>query len=400
MTKGGEGFKERLLTVVVLVLLVVIAKLVRKGLGKASSFLSEGEYVEKFMAVSFEIAKALWGHLDVILTELFLLVIIAELVLRRLANMAFLSNGWDDYKKSLDCTLPVIVLLANSPEIVKTAMVTVAKKRFRKEIFKERPDWTEVNAIIQQYPCAVRGTFDIRDGSTALHLVCMKKAPLDVIQKVVEYWPDSVKEKDDGGYLPLHIVCALGSPTEVVQCLIEGNDGQDSPMVKDVNGNLALHLACRHDSAETFDTIKLLVEAAPEAVKETDVAGDYPLHLASFHHLPLEAIRFIARRYPEAIHMPDKSSYSPLDLAKQTLCGKPKEENVEWLALVTARKIDVTEDGLNPECSICQEKLDLLNPSQTIETRCLHTFHRKCLEDWLNVSISRTCPDCRTRNCT
>ncbi len=42
------------------------------------------------------------------------------------------------------------------------------------------------------------------------------------------------------------------------------------------------------------------------------------------------------------------------------------------------------------ECCICMDK----NTQEWIETPCVHSFHRECLNGW--TQMNRTCPICRS----
>jgi hypothetical protein len=60
-------------------------------------------------------------------------------------------------------------------------------------------------------------------GSLQLYHDC---APLDVIQLLVEHWPEAVEEKDSRYRLPLHLtcshaVCRVNALLEVIQLLME-----------------------------------------------------------------------------------------------------------------------------------------------------------------------------------
>jgi hypothetical protein len=58
-------------------------------------------------------------------------------------------------------------------------------------------------------------------GLLSLHDAFSVKAPLDVIQLLVETWPDAVKDKNDSGTLPLHFTCYVNAPLNVIPLLVE-----------------------------------------------------------------------------------------------------------------------------------------------------------------------------------
>jgi hypothetical protein len=79
------------------------------------------------------------------------------------------------------------------------------------------------------------------NGNLPLHFACARAASLEVVQYLVEQWPEAVKKTDIYGYLPLHHACQNKTPLELMQ---------------------------------------YLVEQWPEAVKTTDVSGKTPLGYA------------------------------------------------------------------------------------------------------------------------
>ena len=59
-------------------------------------------------------------------------------------------------------------------------------------------------------------------GSYRLEKACRERAPLNVIQALVEEDPTALKHSANAdGDLPLHIACLVGCSPEVVQYLVE-----------------------------------------------------------------------------------------------------------------------------------------------------------------------------------
>lgn len=48
-------------------------------------------------------------------------------------------------------------------------------------------------------------------------------------------------------------------------------------------------------------------------------------------------------------------------------------------------------EGVDEMCSICYSSLE----TNVIQTTCSHAFHKECIDQWLQVSSSPTCPLCR-----
>jgi ankyrin repeat protein len=79
-------------------------------------------------------------------------------------------------------------------------------------------------------------------GELPLQRTCRKNAPLNVIQLLVETWPDAVKEKSYHDWLPLHFACSNKYvPLNVIQLLVK--TWPDAVKEKTKNGWLPLHFA-------------------------------------------------------------------------------------------------------------------------------------------------------------
>ena len=57
--------------------------------------------------------------------------------------------------------------------------------------------------------------------TTPLHRILGSQTPLDIVEMFIEHVPESVRNVDDGGRLPLHIACYRGAPLEVLNALIQ-----------------------------------------------------------------------------------------------------------------------------------------------------------------------------------
>lgn len=68
-----------------------------------------------------------------------------------------------------------------------------------------------------------------------------------------------------------------------------------------------------------------------------------------------------------------------------------EEETRRCIACIATTDTPIDFEGL--ECCVC---LDPLGPSSSISLRqCRHTFHRDCIEKWVETSEQKVCPLCR-----
>jgi hypothetical protein len=170
-----------------------------------------------------------------------------------------------------------------------------------------------------------------------LHLACINNAPLEVVQYLVEKWPEAVMTTTDGS-LPLHYACYNKAPLEVIQYLVE--QWPKSVMTTmDEDGKLPLHVACRYTAP--LEVIQYLVKQWPEAVKTKLVSGSLPLHLACRFKAPLEEVQFLVEQWPEAVKTTDVSGKTPLGYAQNpdARFGRSIPEVIAWLLDVEAGRI-------------------------------------------------------------
>jgi len=106
-----------------------------------------------------------------------------------------------------------------------------------------------------------------------LHMALLRKAPLNLIQGLVEKNPLAVKQVDSFGMMPLHLACQSGLSLDV----------------------------CRY-----------LSKQHPAACRHLDETERTPLHLAcASHALRKDVIVFLLGEYPQAAHMKDGKGYTP-----------------------------------------------------------------------------------------
>lgn len=161
-----------------------------------------------------------------------------------------------------------------------------------------------------------------------LRAACFACPPsLHEIQPIVDGHPDSVKVRDKFGALPLHITCLNKAPLDVVQFLV--SKYPFSVRVKDKHGRLLLHIAC--SSEAQLDVVHFLVNQYPESVKVPDTCnGALPLHVAFRYAAPFEVIQLLVETYPDSINVKDNYSVTPVDLARKKM-GRVAHEVVAWL---------------------------------------------------------------------
>ena len=117
------------------------------------------------------------------------------------------------------------------------------------------------------------------DGRTLLHYLCEndqvdKAAALEILNLLIEKYPEAVRHTDDFGNLPIHLAI-VSRNHELYRVLIEAYPGSVS--VPDAGGMLPLHNACRNGS---LATVEYMYDLYPDAIIHASTQGHYPIHFA------------------------------------------------------------------------------------------------------------------------
>lgn len=115
---------------------------------------------------------------------------------------------------------------------------------------------------------------------TALHHACSRRCPhADVIDSLLNAYPEALVKTDDRGWTPLHQACRFKAPKDVVRLLLRAYPelGKRSACMRNSEGRSALWLALRYDAPN--GVVDMLLQADPGAVLDEDREGGSPLTL-------------------------------------------------------------------------------------------------------------------------
>jgi len=150
-----------------------------------------------------------------------------------------------------------------------------------------------------------------------LHICLFKGSTPDIVQYVLQQYPQAVYHADSEGNLPLHYAAMYACP-QIWNLILQANPEG----VKKANEKLKypLHLMCaryfdRHDV--TRDQVKSCLDANPAAIRVPDAWGRLPLHLACQGHARKDVIQVLVEVYPEALLQADSSKDTPYDLVRR-----------------------------------------------------------------------------------
>lgn len=142
--------------------------------------------------------------------------------------------------------------------------------------------------LLSTHPTLVTMT-DSRGQYTPLHLLCKggnSAALKQLVQLLLDIDPSAVNISDQENYLPLHHACEVGCDSEIVRMLL--TCGVKTAQALTRKRDTALSLACTSNTH--VDTVKLLVEAFPDALSLKNNYGFAPLHCICRAHLPRTSI--------------------------------------------------------------------------------------------------------------
>ena len=142
----------------------------------------------------------------------------------------------------------------------------------------------------------------------------------DVILRLIEHYPDGLKQKDKDGNLAIHSACENNAPNDkVILKMMEFY--ADGVTQKDKDGNLAIHsLSENIKQMENRDKVILtMIDLYPDSLRRKDKDGNTPLH--SFIENPSQinnrekVIGVMVKEYEGALAEKDRDKNLPIHSA-------------------------------------------------------------------------------------
>jgi len=120
--------------------------------------------------------------------------------------------------------------------------------------------------------------------------------PIEARTWVVRKEPESDKVR--WRLLPIHATCIFRAPLALIEALIEAN--RDGPQMKDDQGMLPVHLACRNGASK--GVVLTLLNAFPESCKVRERKGRTPLDLVEASSSQnVEAVSTAIRKFQQEV---------------------------------------------------------------------------------------------------
>ena len=172
----------------------------------------------------------------------------------------------------------------------------------------------------------VKSDFE-RVAGTPLHYYLSRKSNVDlsIVKLFVELEPEVLNRSDPESKLaPIHALLhneTINNLHEIVQYMVEISP-KSVELVTDYN-SVALHYACSN-KAITVETIRLLVDAWPQATRTLINFGGHPLHMFCMFYkgkditVSMEILQMLLDANPESISHPTEEGELPIHCALST----------------------------------------------------------------------------------
>jgi ankyrin repeat protein len=245
-------------------------------------------------------------------------------------------------------------------------------------LVQARPPPDLVQRLIQIAPETLRASCNF--GALPLHYACQKEASAEVVQILIQAYPQAVRERTGAGGLPIHYACesTKASPTsEVVQTLLDVYPG--SAQVQDHFIGLPLHIACR--TGASYGVIHALLEAYPKAAQSPNIHGIMPLHYACDNALSTpNVVSQLLQVYPDAAKITSSHGCLPLHLA----CKNPHLEIMDLLLSAYPASINIPNGHGDLPSVILQKYATAATATTTTaanQQQKLHLMHKAIQKD-------------------
>ena len=151
---------------------------------------------------------------------------------------------------------------------------------------------------------------EARNYSLPLHYACAFKAPVSVVELLLNAYPLGTKESDKTGSLPLHLCIIYNASYEVVEKVLISNP--QAVRARDGKQRLALHACCKFKASAQITT--LIYRAYPQAINEEIETGTKktPLYLAIRHGADADIVEMLLKA-----HAASDPSFSPSSSIQQ-----------------------------------------------------------------------------------
>ena len=164
-----------------------------------------------------------------------------------------------------------------------------------------------------------------------LHLLCkLGYPPTDVIHAFLEAAKDVASWVDVHGWLPLHYACGYGASTEVLQSLIDAYP--ESKVVQDNHNRTPLHFyVSRKADSPTVMATNVAILSDTGAASLPECRGMLPMHYACAYGSYPQVLQVLKDFYPEGISAKENKGRTPMHLAMSNAQGEASAAGLGFL---------------------------------------------------------------------
>jgi len=181
---------------------------------------------------------------------------------------------------------------------------------------------------------------------------------LEIIQFLVEQWPESLQKECNGHDDALMIALCNGHTDHIIQYLLQ--QWPDS-IKKCYYGVTALHCTCEHGRS-----IPLIQSLWPDSVKQCNEDGATVVHCACGHGWSLPLIQFLAEQWPEAVKIKKKGYYGGILLMLALHEKKTPVETIAFLIDMWPESVKEKDPYHDETCLLIALKNQIIPNSEII----------------------------------
>jgi ankyrin repeat protein len=148
---------------------------------------------------------------------------------------------------------------------------------------------------------------------TPLHLVCKgSRVSLEVVERLLGTNPQVASIVDCEHYLPLHHACEIGCDSDIVASLLQRYPTAAHAMTRKQDSALSLACTCN----KSVETVRLLIQANPDALVKKNDYGFAPLHCVCRAYQPrMGIVQALLEACPACVTLKTHGGETPVHLA-------------------------------------------------------------------------------------
>ncbi len=147
--------------------------------------------------------------------------------------------------------------------------------------------------------------------TTPLHYLVRAEPPTELVKRLLDLAPDTVKVPDYFGWLPLNWALIYKASPDVINRLFQAYP--EAAEVQTYRGELPLNFALCNNASN--DVINMLFNAYPKATEVQDSSGWLSLHTALCFRASSDVTTMLFKAYPKAIEVKNKEGCLPFHIA-------------------------------------------------------------------------------------